>query len=53
MKALFKLSIIVVVLALVPVMAEAQGRTPRNDSAAVGVDVGLFRPSESEKVLLA
>jgi hypothetical protein len=26
-------------------MAEAQGRTPRTDSAAVGVDVGLFRPS--------
>jgi hypothetical protein len=27
-------------------MAEAQGRTPRTDSAAVGVDVGVFRPSD-------
>jgi len=48
MKSSFRLSIIAAVLALVPVMAEAQGRTPRTDSAAVGVDVGLFRPSQDE-----
>lgn len=40
------LPIIAAVLSLVPVMAEAQGRTPRTDSAAVGVDVGVFRPTE-------
>ena len=46
MKPLFRLPIIAVVLSLVPVLAEAQGRTPRTDSAAVGIDVGMFRPSE-------
>lgn len=46
MKNLFRLPIIAVVLSLVPVMAEAQGRTPRTDSAAVGLDVGWFRPND-------
>lgn len=40
-----RLPIIAAVLSLVPGMAEAQ-RTPRTYSAAVGVDVGLFRPSD-------
>lgn len=46
MNALFRLPIIAAALMLAPVMAEAQGRTPRTDSAAVGLDVGLFRPNE-------
>lgn len=46
MKTPFRLPIIAVALTLIPVMAEAQGRTPRTDSAAVGIDVGIFRPSE-------
>lgn len=46
MKTSVRLSIIAALLSLIPVMAEAQGRTPRTDSAAVGVDVGVFRPSE-------
>ena len=46
MKMLFRLPIIAVILPLVPVMAEAQGRVPRTDSAAVGGDIGVFRPSD-------
>ena len=46
MRNLFRLPIIAVVLCLLPVAAEAQGRTPRTDSAAVGVDIGWFRPVE-------
>lgn len=42
----FRLPIIAVVLFLLPGIAAAQGRTPRTDSAAVGVDVGVFRPSQ-------
>ena len=46
MKTVLTLPIIAVALTLLPVTAEAQGRTPRTDSAAVGVDVGLFRPNQ-------
>ena len=45
-KSLFGLPIIAAVLSLAPVMAEAQGRTPRTDSAAVGGDIGWFFPAE-------
>ena len=45
MRPLFKLPIIVVAMALLPVAAEAQ-RTPRADSAAVGAEIGVFRPSD-------
>lgn len=44
MKTFFKIPYLAIALALCPVMAEAQ-RTPRTDSAAVGGDVGIFRPS--------
>ena len=43
MKTFVKLPLIAIVLALVPSVAAAQ-RTPRTDSAAVGGDVGVFRP---------
>ena len=46
MVKIVRLPIIAVVLSLVPVMAQAQGRTPRTDSAAVGFDIGLFKPNE-------
>lgn len=45
-KHLFRLPIIAVVLSFLPVMAEAQGRTPRTDSAAVGGDIGWFFPTD-------
>ena len=45
MKTVFKLPIIAAAMALLPAAAEAQ-RTPRTDSAAIGADVGVFRPSE-------
>jgi hypothetical protein len=45
MKTLFKLPIIAGAMALLPAVAEAQ-RTPRTGSAAIGADVGVFRPSE-------
>lgn len=46
MKNVFRLPIIAVVLSILPVMAEAQGRTPRAGSAAVGGDVGWFFPTD-------
>lgn len=45
MKTLFKLPIMAAAIAFFPAVAEAQ-RTPRTGSAAVGGDVGVFRPSE-------
>lgn len=44
MRPFMKLPLIAIVLALVPSMAFAQ-RTPRTGSAAVGGDVGVFRPA--------
>ena len=35
-------------LVALPLYANAQGRTPRTDSAAVGGDIGIFRPSDDE-----
>ena len=46
MTNLFRLPIIAAALVIFPVMAEAQGRTPRTGSAAVGGDIGWFFPSE-------
>ena len=46
MKNLFRLPIIAIVLLILPSMAEAQGRTPRTGSAAVGGDVGWFFPTD-------
>lgn len=46
MTTFFKIPLIVMAVALLPTMAEAQRRVPRTDSAAVGGDVGLFRPSD-------
>ena len=48
MKTSFKLSLIAILATLLPAMAEAQGRTPHTDSAAVGGDVGIFLPSDDE-----
>lgn len=46
MKTSFKLTILASVIGLLPAAVEAQGRTPRTGSAAVGGDVGIFRPSD-------
>jgi hypothetical protein len=43
MKTFVRLPLLAIALTLVPSLAAAQ-RTPRTDSAAVGVDVGVFRP---------
>lgn len=48
MKRLITTSIIALALGLTPSIVQAQGRTPATDSAAVGFDVGLFRPSDDE-----
>lgn len=47
MKTLSRIAVIAAVFSLLPSFAEAQ-RTPRTDSAAVGGDVGVFRPSDDE-----
>lgn len=47
MKSVFKLPIIAAAIALLPSVAEAQ-RTPTTDSAAIGADVGVFRPSDDD-----
>ena len=46
MNTFVKIPFLAIAVAFLPVMAEAQGRTPRTDSAAVGADVGIFRPSD-------
>ena len=48
MKTLSRIGVIAAAFALLPALVSAQGRTPRTDSAAVGGDVGLFRPSDDE-----
>jgi hypothetical protein len=48
MKTFLRVSAIAIVMTLFPVFAAAQGRTPRTDSAAVGGDVGIFRPTDDE-----
>jgi hypothetical protein len=48
MKTFLKLSLIAAIVALFPDLAQAQGRTPRTDSAAVGGDIGMFRPSADQ-----
>ena len=46
-KTLMKLPILALATALIiPATAEAQGRTPHRDSAAVGGDIGIFLPRE-------
>jgi len=42
-KTFFKLPLLAIVLTLLPAVAAAQ-RTPRTDSAAIGGEVGVFRP---------
>jgi hypothetical protein len=44
MTRFFKLPLLALVIALFPQTAEAQ-RTPRTDSAAVGGEIGVFRPA--------
>lgn len=48
MNTAFKLPLIAALIALLPAAARAQGRTPHSDSAAVGGDIGVFRPSEDQ-----
>jgi hypothetical protein len=48
MNTLLKLPLIAVVIALVPAVAQAQGRTPHTGSAAVGGELGVFRPSDDQ-----
>ena len=46
MNTFFRIPFLVIAFAFLPLMAEAQGRTPRTDSAAVGGEIGIFRPSD-------
>lgn len=48
MKRLIITTFMATAIAVLPSMVQAQGLTPHADSAAVGVDVGLFRPSDDE-----
>ena len=48
MKTFVTIPLLVLLAAFIPAMAEAQGRTPRTDSAAIGGDIGIFRPSDDE-----
>jgi hypothetical protein len=48
MKTFVKISLIAIILGLSPSFAQAQGRTPRTGSAAVGGDIGVFMPSDDE-----
>ena len=48
MKRIITRSMLACAVTLLPAMVQAQGRTPTTDSAAVGGDVGLFRPSADQ-----
>ena len=48
MKRLIATSLMGCAVALFPSMLQAQGRTPTTDSAAIGGDIGIFRPASDQ-----
>lgn len=48
MNRLVRICCLAYIITLLPVLAQAQGRTPTTDSAAIGGDVGLFLPAAED-----